>query len=1516
MGRMGRGPEGAPMKPGKVADGPCSSASASAAPSPVPIAASTPAETCTLPAPAKMDKSPVKMEGYLEKKGKMRVVGMWKRYWFVLEGRLLLYYKSQQEYARLSPCRGSLNMGLASCVRPGAGPGASPDQHVLEVLLRSHVVSLRAKDRATQEQWLKALLDSMASSTATSPGKDSASRSNGKGSKAPLHFRYPSADNLSKAESPQEPDANSSGRREKHLTLPNWTRTPPTELQQPAQAQLMSVPERVSTCKETPEGAQDVLAQDEVRAAPRKGKGKGLAHLARQGSILPILGRREAAVHPAAAAGAEGGGGSATPFGQQRYSFHGVQRTKAEAGAETAETTPPTPEGFPSPGPLVESSPSSVPDKGGKGAAKPKGYRNFENILKKQLSFSSPSSEKDNALYKDVKKAQTLEEVLKTLNGVNNTTRCKFCQGPISSEIEGCNCQSTSTPILEEEKENILIHHQIFHPDENQNDQLLKSAFGRKKANASLTRKCSASEKDILIAAGVDLSFGAPDNTEFTKPVRCTSADELWSPPHRKDYQGAYMNHNFGQIGSEGHYFSASDVNNPSHPLDQTLTETIVSNKSNLVKLSIRQRLLHGNGEYIKYSEPEDCDKRDSTFNTTTDSQTADLKVKQKVPKLRKRKGSTSKDAYNLVENGEHKKRASVRNRLSFLTRVLSHVRRTKSEDVMDHPETEGFFSDDAFLSPHPDMHSIKSTTPVSRVLDDVKKMENVVNPNFGPKFKLGPTNPGFGEAPEEPPPDYDSVGMEPVMITAGCCSTEQPPQLPPRRTKRPRSPWHDVPTNNSPVIDMDNETRQRLLSAAKYGRVIGTRTSQSTDLYDWSDSHPSEHSQHHAYEVVSGDTSPAGSNEHLAIYLSSESSDEEFHEEVVLRRNLQDREFLFGTANNQPNLFTNISNSAVMAPLTISTDILPTLDSSGRLGLSQVEAMKLNLLMEAQRTSTAMVRRQKEKLDKLECTKDIPTAEPVHNEELLYQVSEECLQLPPEEFADKLESAFDAVNETTEQAMAEVQGLLSPIENLIQSCTDMPTSNACNEINKPSFEEFQEVNQKIPAKKEIEEPPKLPIKKFNSVSKSHISDSKGNDELNDLLAQLAGLTTAPLLPLGTTCSLQITAHDSDNSVRKQSLSLEAVSRLCDSDPDYDVPRPHASLLHILSQHGRSLSRPDDDGIVVEATHFFSRPETPRHETAEDQSWNGHMSPDSLDFPFLSRRSSIWDSHSNARQEPHKPRSKKDRSRRATLNGPITQKPVESISQNARPPVRRNSVELPAMTVLCGGILNQKDRGMNEPKLVKRLSSYEGATCEHSSPCQSLTQNNSSNLESLGNTPDAFLSLEDISEKSELNSDAQLQDVLTGNARLSARGEDLDMDSLEASELKKLDVPDMIPPALGSIVEESDIVSDKSDAVNGGDFQSSGSASEGAVMIGNSDSSGDQLTTHNTDTDMDMSSDDEINQKDQILNDIQSIGRVIEPDSLLEPSHLGKLLVSETVTVENDSTKDASLETDSLEIRV
>ncbi|BES95629.1 Hypothetical protein NTJ_08438 [Nesidiocoris tenuis] len=105
-------------------------------------------------APPAEKRAPIKMAGYLEKRSKMKVVSRWKKLWFVLEGRLLTYYKSQLEYLSLSPCRGTVNMGLAASVLPGAS---------LEIIVstRSHTVSLRALNRSEHDVWLQALMDAM-----------------------------------------------------------------------------------------------------------------------------------------------------------------------------------------------------------------------------------------------------------------------------------------------------------------------------------------------------------------------------------------------------------------------------------------------------------------------------------------------------------------------------------------------------------------------------------------------------------------------------------------------------------------------------------------------------------------------------------------------------------------------------------------------------------------------------------------------------------------------------------------------------------------------------------------------------------------------------------------------------------------------------------------------------------------------------------------------------------------------------------------------------------------------------------------------------------------------------------------------------------------------------------------------------------------------------------------------------------------------------------------------------------
>lgn len=779
---------------------------------------------------------------------------------------------------------------------------------------------------------------------------------------------------------------------------------------------------------------------------------------------------------------------------------------------------------------------------------------------------------------------------------------------------------------------------------------------------------------------------------------------------------------------------------------------------------------------------------------------------------------------------------------------------------------------------------------------------------------------------------------MEQLNNSDGCSVGDTPPQLPPRRTKRPRSPWHDVPTNNSPVVDMDNDARLRLLSAAKYGRVIGTRTSNSIDFYDWSDSHPSDNSQHHAYEVVSDDPStPAGSNEHLAIYLSSESSDEEFHEEMVLRRNIQDREFLFGSEGEVSPL-ANVTKPSAMEPLTIRTNILPTLDSSGRVGLSHVEAVKLNLLMQAQRTSTESIIRRRGEHDDQNCSKPSKAEEHVVKS---YPISNNCLQQPPEEFADKEDLPLITATEVSEKVKVSVKGLFTPTEKLFDSREGSAVDSELNSIvHETNITKVEEVRELILSNNILDEPPQLPSKKMKGIWKPDNCEpeSRHSDELNDLLAQLAGMTTAPLLPVGAGCSLQINqVHGADGEVttaptavkKQQSLSLDAFANMYDSEPDYDVPRPHASLLHILPQNGRTFQnyRPGDDDIVVEATHFFSRPESPRHVAMDDQSLNGHMSPDSLDFPFTPRRASTWEPcYSNTgngqdRPQTQKARPIKDRNRRATLSGPLIHQTGEPAPYQPAPLVRRNSMELPPLEAeadVYARSVNQKERGMTEPKQVKMLSTHD-VTCEHnSSPLSSLSQSYTPCIGEVCKKIEILTSLEDISEKSELNSDSISSRHIINSvsqARTLPRPDELDMDSLEASEFKKVDVPELITTALLSIVEEPDTLSERSDKCSEGTGQSSGSTSEGAVMFDGNSSATDQQT-HNTDTEMEMPSDDEIGHP-QDQNTLDDVRRVFEPDSLLpEPFAVGNGEQNDFgQMVESDSAKDASLETDSLELK-
>ncbi|KAL1438514.1 hypothetical protein MTO96_048119 [Rhipicephalus appendiculatus] len=103
----------------------------------------------------KSHSGPPKMEGYLRKRtAKLNLKWFWRKYWFVLDGRSLLYFKSQSNYNSLGTCKGLVDFGLVQAVRPSHG---SKNTYAMEVITRSDVIHLAADDCETRQVWVAAL---------------------------------------------------------------------------------------------------------------------------------------------------------------------------------------------------------------------------------------------------------------------------------------------------------------------------------------------------------------------------------------------------------------------------------------------------------------------------------------------------------------------------------------------------------------------------------------------------------------------------------------------------------------------------------------------------------------------------------------------------------------------------------------------------------------------------------------------------------------------------------------------------------------------------------------------------------------------------------------------------------------------------------------------------------------------------------------------------------------------------------------------------------------------------------------------------------------------------------------------------------------------------------------------------------------------------------------------------------------------------------------------------------------
>ncbi|RZC40291.1 PH domain containing protein [Asbolus verrucosus] len=95
----------------------------------------------------------VRMSGCLHMKVKKHMISSWKMYWFVLEDRLLLYYRSKYEYEAISPCKGSINLGPPCIVK--SCPSVT---NAFQIETRTNTFTLKAENTEELMKWMQAIM--------------------------------------------------------------------------------------------------------------------------------------------------------------------------------------------------------------------------------------------------------------------------------------------------------------------------------------------------------------------------------------------------------------------------------------------------------------------------------------------------------------------------------------------------------------------------------------------------------------------------------------------------------------------------------------------------------------------------------------------------------------------------------------------------------------------------------------------------------------------------------------------------------------------------------------------------------------------------------------------------------------------------------------------------------------------------------------------------------------------------------------------------------------------------------------------------------------------------------------------------------------------------------------------------------------------------------------------------------------------------------------------------------------
>lgn len=1204
------------------------------------------------------DTSPVTMEGYLDKRGKMKLVSTWKRYWFVLKGQLLLYYKTQHECNNLSVCRGSLNMGLASCVRPGAnrGPPANGAQgYTIEVVTRTQVIILRTKDRSLQEQWLKALLDSMALPIST-PIRNST---------GPMHFRY-SLDNLPVIDEAESVDKN----KEKQSTLPHGASV----------SRRDSLLGRIKKIGGTSYGGSlETVIKHRTKTQQMQQQSPQQPKIPRIKAVDRMLGLHQTSEETA----------------KENDKNNSVPVTVSQNGMVSSNKC------------LNDSKIKCEKDDDSNSNGELENSSNGDTSANSSFAaFESEEVKPDSKHSVPLEVAKNNNENYSYIKKSDKNQNCEnFCvtKSEETKRLTWSMIENEKHVLYIESQEGIIIENKFYDKNIKTKIEDRNAELDNKQSNQENSEKSDKKEKEHQ-------EYSSEEELTGYKHVSNINIGNKMYEEVNVSETTVKQNENNEYDEEEEEYYSQYDkfsllksLPDQEHEPKLPPRPSVSSKSSNEFVKSQNQ-----NNEDVEYNT-----LYETTLNTTNSYSKLESsggessprgKKKSKLHKLKtKKKKSPNKESVDS-EDGHKNTSTRKKRKMSFLHRMLKHYRKK--------PDSQNMSVDDAEDSEDPEYESVDYATALTVQVETENDQtqsapSEIESPGGSPlkelhkerifgtnllseqgmmelKMKLKDKNDSVNSDAAFPPSILgdkeknecistdDVQDKKPVPtprpskqksehqtgivtdekshINEGIDRPNKPPKLPPRKVGRPPSPWHDVPKNNSPIYGNFDDL------------AVATQQENEKNVEDSSKKQAEEKTEKWN-EDIQDDLlgTPLGFAYIQNKWKAAEKSGELTSKGKVspVQKSPGKNRSLERSSEECRRKHTRSSSNSSVGKSSINSIKSDYSDAEQNCSTSEVyteiqrmsaKSIIKNFNSQSNRKVETTIHPHRN-IDQSKC--DSVFFKVKSNENLkVSNVNEVICESVRSDNHVECNNDFQNIDSAIDTTVT-----LRRSQDLVCQKTELNHSPPSSQDSSTFMKgEFRSRSDSSTQTSQISHNGSLGHGNAKEVCGNGIDDgeeydimprlNRHSDELNILLAQLAEITSAPLLPQGVATSLsdipdgrksklETEKPPEPSQLQPEQFVLGPIRRRRHSDPDYDVPRPHGSLLHLLAANRTSSrssqSHSGQESDVIEATHFFGEQDlisnsgrsslSLRHsvisevDDQSDTSYYVSMAPDSLEVP-------------------------------------------------------------------------------------------------------------------------------------------------------------------------------------------------------------------------------------------------------------------------------------------------------------